>query len=38
MIEISSAVSSSMSSTIAVIVVLPAAFEARQRRSPAMSW
>ena len=38
MIEISSAVSSSISSTSAGIVARPAAFDARQRRSPAMSW
>ena len=38
MIEISSAVSSSISSTRAGIVASPAAFEARQRRSPAISW
>src|SRR2546423_700932 len=38
MIEISSAVSSSISSTSAGIVAWPAIFDARQRRSPAMSW
>src|SRR3954451_8349929 len=38
MIEISSAVSSSMSSTSAGIVGRPAICDARQRRSPAMSW
>src|SRR4051812_16109632 len=38
MIEISSAVSSSISSTSAGMVSRPAAFDARQRRSPAMSW
>src|SRR5438105_12798313 len=35
---ISSAVASSKRSTIAGIVSLPASFEARQRRSPAMIW
>ena len=38
MIEISSAVSSSMSSTRAGIACCSAIFDARQRRSPAMSW
>ena len=38
MIEISSAVSSSMSSTRAGIVAWPAIWDARQRRSPAISW
>ena len=38
MIEISNAVSSSISSTRAGIVSSPAAFDARHRRSPAMSW
>ena len=38
MIEISSAVSSSSSSTSAGIVSRPASFDARQRRSPATSW
>ena len=38
MIEISSAVSSSMSSTRAGIVACPAMRDARQRRSPAISW
>ena len=37
MIEISRAVSSSISSTSAGIVARPASFEARQRRSPATS-
>jgi len=37
MIEISSAVSSSISSTRAGIVAMPASRVARQRRSPAMS-
>jgi hypothetical protein len=37
MIEISSAVSSSISSIRAGIVSSPACFEARQRRSPAIS-
>src|SRR6266550_9257596 len=38
MIEISSAVSSSSSSTSAGMVARPASFAARQRRSPATSW
>jgi hypothetical protein len=38
MIAISIAVSSSMSSTIAGMVGSPAWREARQRRSPAISW
>ena len=38
MIAISSAVSSSMSSMRAGIVAEPAICEARQRRSPAISW
>ena len=38
MMEISSAVSSSISSTSAGMVARPAALDARQRRSPAISW